>query len=337
MSNAKEFTIRFPSAENAEFIPDQRDDSPLKPDEVSGHTLYTLVSPGTELNVYRGEYVKQNLAWGRFPFIPGYAAAVEIEAVGSDVTDCKPGDRAFCMGFHRTWQRFAREQIILAPKGCSSKHIPFARLMNITMTTLTTTEARPGAIILVTGLGPVGLLGALMFQRCGYRVIGCDPLESRQKAAVEAGLKDVRAAVPVDDPNLAGAVAMHLECSGHEQAVLDGCSMVRKRGEIVLVGVPMVRKTELYAQEVLNKVFRNWLVLRSGTEWWTPKFATNKGEPSLYGNMATAMDWMADGSVKVDSLCEEMTPENPQEIYQNLLNRSYEKPTVLLDWTNIGK
>ena len=45
-------------------------------------------------------------------------------------------------------------------------------------------------------------------------------------------------AVPVEDPAYAGEVELVIECSGHEQAAFDGCRIVRKRGEVVLVGAP---------------------------------------------------------------------------------------------------
>jgi threonine dehydrogenase-like Zn-dependent dehydrogenase len=329
----REYAIRFPSEQKAELIPCERDDTPPGPSELEGKTLYSLISPGTELNVYLGHYVKQNLSWGRFPFTPGYAAVCEVERVGEAVEDIARGDRVFCMGYHRSFQRVSREQAIAVPPACSSEHAPFARIMNITMSTLTTTAARPPARVLVTGLGPVGLLGALIFRRCGYTVIACDPVPSRREIAREAGLADVREAVPVDDEAVAGRVALHLECSGHELAVLDGTRVVRKKGELVLVGVPMVRRTELYAREILNNVFRNWIVLRSGNEWQVPKVAASRGEPSLFGNMTAALDWLADGTIPVDTLYHKLAPVDPQDIYQKILNKEYEKPAVLLDWS----
>ncbi len=329
----QEFALCFPGEQQAEYVACSRDETPLAPLDIEGRTLYSLISPGTELNVYLGQYVRQDLAWGRFPFTPGYAAVCEVERAGADVSDIAPGDRVFCMGLHRSFQRVSREQCLPVPRECRSEHAPFARIMNITMSTLTTTAARPPARVLFTGLGPVGLLGALVFQRCGYRVTACDPVEQRQECARQAGLRDVRRAVPVDDPAVAGDIALHMECSGHEQAVGDGTRVVKKKGELVLVGVPMVQRTELYAQQILNAVFRNWIVLRSGNEWQVPKHPASKGEPSLFGNMAAALEWLAEGSVPADDLYLSLQPNEPQEIYQNILNKKYEKPAVLLDWT----
>jgi len=63
-----------------------------------------------------------------------------------------------------------------------------------------------------------------------------DPAAARREAAQWWELSRVHEAVPLDDPSLRGQVGLVVECSGHEQATLDACRMVRKRGEVVLVG-----------------------------------------------------------------------------------------------------
>ncbi len=328
-----EMQILFPKAEQADYVPCERSANPLGATEISGKTLYTLISNGTELNVYVGNYVKEGLTWGQFPFVPGYACAFVVDAVGADVKDIKAGDTCFCVGLHRSFQRVERAAVLPVPAGMDPTLVPFARLMNVTMSTLTTTTARPPARVVVTGLGPIGVLGALMFKRCGYRVTGVDPTAARREAAQRLGLDDVRAAVPTDDPALAGKVSLVLECSAHEQAVLDGLGVLEKRGELVQVGVPMARKTEIYAQQILNKMFRTMAVIRSGSEWEVPKYPTDYRKNSNFGNMAAALEWLHEGSVSVAELFMIAPPDAPQQLYQDLLHQRTAKPAVVLDWT----
>jgi threonine dehydrogenase-like Zn-dependent dehydrogenase len=337
MAVRSEFRIVFPSEQKAELAACERDVKPLEALEIVGRTLYTLVSPGTELNVYLGHYAKMpGMTWGKFPFVPGYAAAFVAEAVGSDVKDVKPGDLLYCMGQHQTYQRVKREQVLPVPKDLAAEKVPFARLMNVTMSTLTTTVARPPAKVLVTGLGPIGLMGALIFARSGYDVIACDPIAERQAVARSCGLTQVHGNVPVDDPTVKGQVALVVECSAHEQAVLDGCAVVHKGGEVVLVGVPMVRRTEIYAQELMNRVFRNMVVLRSGSEWQVTRYPADYRPNSIFGNMAAALRWLAEGSIRVDPVYEVIAPTDPQAIYQDALNRRSKKLAQVLDWTKVG-
>ena len=66
-------------------------------------TAYSVISAGTELAVYTGthQWLKDpNLPDWKFPFRPGYSAAGDVVAVGTDVTGWKPGDRVSYPGNH---------------------------------------------------------------------------------------------------------------------------------------------------------------------------------------------------------------------------------------------
>jgi threonine dehydrogenase-like Zn-dependent dehydrogenase len=298
---------------------------------VAGRTVVSLVSAGTELNMYCGHYNSQKLAWGVFPCSPGYASVIRVEEVGAEVKDLKAGDLVFAQVRHASYQRCKREEAWLVPAGLDPRAATLARLMLVTMTTLTTTAARPPEKVLVTGLGLVGYLGALIFRACGYEVIGCDPIAERCAAARAAGLR----AVPFVPAEEAGKVALVLECSSHEQAVLDGCRAVQKGGEVVLVGVPMTRKTEIYAQPVLNAVFRGHVLLRSGNEWEIPMKRESFRHGSREANIAAALRWLAEGRIPVGDIFETVSPSDPQQVYQDVLHKRHEKPAVILDWSKL--
>lgn len=318
--------IVFTAAQQAELVEIDGDTTPLGDNEVAGRTLASLISPGTELN------------WGymgaKFPAYPGYASVFEVEAIGGAVTDLKPGDRVFCTGPHRSRQRVAREVALKVPDGLAPEVAVFARLMGVSMSTLTTTTARPPERVLVTGLGPVGLLAAQIFSHCGYEVIACDPLQGRRELAMLVGLSDVRAAVPIDDKTLVGKIALHVECSGHEQAVLGGCQLVRKRGEVVLVGVPWKRRTELSAFDILHAVFHKYLVLRSGWEWEVPRQPTDFVTGSIQANLAAALRWLAEGKVSTGDCFALAPPAEAQRVYQDLLHLRGDKIVTVFDWTS---
>ena len=90
--------------------------------------------------------------------------------------------------------------------------------MAVSMSTLNTSAAHAPARVWVTSSGPVGNLAAQIFTRCGYRVTGIDPVESRRNIAKACGLKDIRASVRDDSADLERKIALHLECSRYEQA-----------------------------------------------------------------------------------------------------------------------
>lgn len=315
--------VTFTARETAERLPSEADLSPLGPNEVAGRTLYTLISAGTEL---AGGYL-----WDVFPKVPGYAAAFEVGAVGDAVADLKPGDLAFCMGPHRSWQRVTRDRALPIPAGVSAEIAPFARLMGVSMTALTTTTARPPEAILVSGLGLVGHMAAQNARVCGYEVTCCDPNPLRRKLAESKGLTALESPPEIANPLAKFAAA--LECSGHEAGILAACKAVRKNGEIHLIGCPWVRRTDLYAQEFLLLIFQNYLNLRSGWEWELPMQPEEFRHNSIFGNYEAALRWLAEGRVDVSGLYELRSPAECQAAFQDLLHGRLKTLAVMFDWT----
>jgi threonine dehydrogenase-like Zn-dependent dehydrogenase len=298
--------------------------APLQPTEVRGRTLVSLTSPGTELH--------WNYMGSSFPTYPGYASVFTVDEVGADVTDLAVGTVVFGSGAHQEYQQMPRESVIPIPQGLEPEQAIFARLAGVSMSTLNTTTARAPSRVLVTGLGPVGNLAAQIFSACGYSVTAVDPVESRRETARRSGLNDVRASIAEGTPDITGEIALHVECSGHEQAALDGCNCVRKRGEVVLVGVPWKKRTEISSFELLHAVFHRYFVLRSGWEWEVPRHPAEFRGNSISGNYAAAMDWIAAGKIKTDGLATCYSPEQAQEVYSGLLSQSLPTPSAIFDW-----
>ncbi len=312
--------IAFTGSEKAELVYWPLDPAPLRAEEVTGRTLVTLVSPGTELNGY--------LAARTTPGLSGYTAVMEIDAVGAAVTDLKPGDHVLCTGPHAARQRHARAMVIRLPAGLAPTTAVFARLMGVSWSTLVTTTARPPDQVLVTGLGPVGNLAAQVFTAAGYRVIAIDPVAARRELAASFGLPDVRSVVPSD---LREGAQLAVECSGHEQAVLDCVKAVRKRGEVALVGVPWKQRTDLSAHALLHAIFHRYVVVRSGWEWEVPGHARDFTVGSINANLTGALDWLADGRVRVDGLATVHRPADAQQVWQDLRHQRG-APTAIFDW-----
>jgi len=327
--SAEDFAVQFVAPEHAELAAEPLRAEPLGEGELVGRTLVSLVSAGTELASYRG------LLSGKYPRGSGYAAVFEVEEAGPGVSDVRPGDHVFGMGGHRLRQRVRRRECVPLPASLEPERAVFARMMGVTMSTLVTTMARPPDLVAVTGLGVVGLLGAQIFAGCGYRVLACDPAPARREAARRCGLSDVRERIPLEDQSVCGQLALVLECSGHEAAALDGCRAVRKRGEVVLVGVPWERRSDLPAFDLLHAVFHSYAVLRSGWEWELPRQRGEFRPGSIFENFRAAVDWLAAGRVRVEGLGEARSPRDCQAAYQDLLHDRCTKLSVLFDWREI--
>ena len=360
MAKVNQYQIMFTGECHAELVENPAESRygnvpnmsiPMGPTEVAGETLYTLMSAGTEMAAYTGFYHKQNIPYGMFPFKPGYAACFRVDTVGEEVTDIKPGDICFCMGAHCSRQRKNRIDVIKVPEGMDPVKVPFARLMNVTMSTLSDSLAKPPAKVMVSGLGIVGVMGALAFQHCGYDVIAIDPIESRRKAAEECGIKKTFASAPFDDPDYGGQIALVVECSSMESAALDGVKMTRRGGEVILVGTQIEAHGDHQAHDLLQAIFRGNVSVRGGSEWRVPlhdvdpaKVTVNAGPQPLhydwhnssFTQMKYAMQWINEGAINVEPLMLIEDPANCTEVYEKARTRAYPKPAIIFDWSKIN-
>ncbi len=315
--------IAFTAPQTAELLERPGFEGPIESGDIRGRTLVSLISPGTELN------------WGflgsTFPFYPGYASVFQVEEVGDSVEAIQPGDVVFASGGHGERQQMRASAVVRVPPDLKPEVAVFARLMGVSMTTLNVTEVRAPERVLVTGLGPIGNLAAQIFASCGYEVTAIDPVEARRQAALAVGIRDVRSSF-ADIPEFVDKIGLHLECSGHEQAVVDGCKSVRKRGEVVLVGVPWTKRTDVPAFDVLHAVFHRYIILRSGWEWEIPKEPVDFSGNSILGNFTAAIRWLSEGRIKVDSLATGFAPGEAPKVYAGLLAQSLPTLGAYFDW-----
>jgi threonine dehydrogenase-like Zn-dependent dehydrogenase len=324
-----ECEIVITGPERAELLPLRASEpapgGALGDNEVEGHTLVSAVSPGTELSwAYTGK---------NFPAYPGYASVFRVERIGAKVSDIKPGDTVFCMGNHRSFQKSSSNRVVKLPSGLDPAAGVLTRLMNVSMSTLVTTTARPPATIVVSGLGPVGNLAAQIFHACGYRVLACDPVDWRRALLRDTGIVTLPA-IPSGDPAYVDAVDLVVDCSGHEGAVLDACKTVRKRGEVVLVGVPWRQRTEITAQALLSVVFHRYVVLRSGWEWELPMDATDFRPGNLMQNLAAGLEWIRSNKIRLDGFANRASPFEAQRVYSELLQQRTQTLTTIFEWDN---
>ncbi len=325
--------IVFP-AENSFKLANYQN-TPLGEDEIRGPTVCTLISQGTEL------------AWavgGDFPIRPGYGAVFRVSETGPEVRGVKPGDMRFCMGPHRSTQQYPERFTLPVPDGLGPRTAVIARLMGVSMTTLMTTDARPGDKVIVTGAGPVGICAAHIFRIGGYDVTVVEPDALRRSQAEASGIASTRSGMPKDEQEFAGKVRLVVECSGNEAAVLDACNVVAQMGEVVLVGVPWRRYTDLSAHDVTNAVFFNFVKLRSGWEWAVPIRSRgfvweellegyNNAPHSTFSGFERALKWLAEGRLGFDGLVTVIQPDDPAGLYGDIRERRIETPFIVLDWT----
>ena len=316
-------TIAFTAHGVAELI--QIDDAmPLGPTEIRAQTIVSLTSPGTEIN---GAFFGSD-----FPRYPGYATVASVIELGAEVTDVSKGDIVLCAGLHREFVRSDARDVSKVPAGLLPEVAVFARLMGVGMTALNVMSANPPSQVLVTGLGPVGNLAAQVFAGCGFAVTAVDLLETRRNLARRCGLTDVRDSVSAPGPALKDQVRTHIECSGHEGAVLEGIEAVGRLGQVFLVGVPWRRATEITGHQILEAVFKRYVSVHSGWEWQVPRRVDSDRSNSIAQNYVAALEWLRTGRVTTEGLASMYRPEEAGRVYRGLADRTLPTIAALFDW-----
>ncbi|MDQ6887899.1 MAG: L-threonine 3-dehydrogenase [Gemmatimonadota bacterium] len=240
---------------------------------------------GTDVHIYEWD----DWAKGRCkpPFIVGHEFAGEVARVGSLVTDVRIGDRVTAEGhivdgrclLCRTGNAHVcpYTRIIGVDRdGCFAEYIAMPATnvwhldddisfdiggihdpMGNAFHTALTAEI-PGATVLVTGCGPIGLFAIGICAAAGAsRVIASDVNDRRLALATTMGAHDV-----VHPPEAEDVVRKHtgglgvdvvLEMSGVPSAIHQAFALVRVGGRVQMLGIPAKPMDVNFATEVIFK------------------------------------------------------------------------------------
>jgi 2-desacetyl-2-hydroxyethyl bacteriochlorophyllide A dehydrogenase len=164
--------------------------------EVLIRAEFSGISGGTEMLAYRGELdtsIPRDETLGglagsfEYPFTYGYSAVGTVEA---SQTDLGEGERVFAFHPHQT--RFVVSARDVVPIGdCDPRAATLFPLVETALQISLDTGIRHREVAAVVGLGPVGILTAILLTRSGAVVVGSDPRPWRREVAESCGLEAV--------------------------------------------------------------------------------------------------------------------------------------------------
>jgi 2-desacetyl-2-hydroxyethyl bacteriochlorophyllide A dehydrogenase len=214
----------------------------LGPGDVAVRAEISGISGGTEMLAYRGELDSSipkddklgSLAGSfEYPFSYGYSAVGTVETSRSDVRE---GERVFAFHPHQT--HFVVPAADLVSVGdCDPRTAALFPLVETALQISLDTGIRPREVAAVLGLGPVGILTAILLARSGA-VVGSDPKPWRREAAQACGFE------AVDPEGLAEAVATAtkgrgadfvIEATGNPEVLGESLGLLSVEGVAIVV------------------------------------------------------------------------------------------------------
>lgn len=189
----------------------EAEDLPLEANQVRIETMYTGISHGTEMAVYRGTapfFTRKRDSAGLFVpadyqeawsypvrssdsgvWYMGYACVGQVVEAGSQASMLKPGDIVYCNAPHQTQTVVREEQAIKLPEGLRPEYGVFFTNLMTAFNAILDTRIKLGDMVVISGLGVLGQLAAQLCAMSGaFAVYGVDPLEKRGRTALENGL-----------------------------------------------------------------------------------------------------------------------------------------------------
>lgn len=153
------------------------------PGEVLVKTRRSLISTGTELTIYSGEYPERS-SWAdyaKYPFIPGYSNVGQIVRVGDGVEGSLVGTRVASHAPHVHYATMrASHTFPLRREGVSDEEASFFTLAQIVMNGVRRSRLEWGEAVVVYGCGLLGQLAVRFARLLGARpVFAVDVAESR--------------------------------------------------------------------------------------------------------------------------------------------------------------
>lgn len=141
-------------------------DGPLQSRQIACRTLYSAISPGTEVAAYVG--LPPLRPGNVYPRLVGYCNLALVTDVGTEVSAVARGDYVLTHQSHRSGFICAEEAVLCrVDKSADMAAVSTAYLFHLGYAGLLKADFRPGHHVAVVGLGPLGLGAIGVVSACG--------------------------------------------------------------------------------------------------------------------------------------------------------------------------
>ena len=245
----KSGSLWFPRARAIEFR--EEETGPPGGDQVLAQALYSGISQGTEMLVFRGEApegleldpsLKTMTGSFRFPIKYGYSSVARVVETGPNASLLGSGDVVFVHHPHQTHYTVSEQLAFRLPEGLSPVLGVFAANVETALNCVHDATIRLGDSVAVYGQGVVGLLITQLARRCGAGTVFAVDRMAKRRAVARAVGADYSFDPDGDDPPEAirertgglGADVV-IEASGAPDALDSAVKSAAFEGQVVVV------------------------------------------------------------------------------------------------------
>ena len=265
------------------------------------------------------------------PLPLGYCNVGRVVEAGKGASGFAVGDRVVSNGNHAEFVCVPQNLVAKVPDGVSDDEAAFTVIASIALQGIRNLRPELGETVVVTGLGLIGLIAAMLLKANGCRVVGIEFDKAKNAIAEKNGILTVNPAEGADPvrfvEELTGGVGadgvLITASSKSDDIIHQACQMCRKRGRLVLVGVVgmNMRRDDFYKKELSFTVSCSYGAGRYDEEY------ENKGHdyPVAYArwtekrNFEAVLQTLEAGSLDVRQLItEEVDLQDYAQIYGDM-------------------
>ncbi len=330
-------TIVFPEPKRA-VVEDRPMPAP-GPGEVLVKTRRSLISTGTELTIFSGEFPPNSFwsGYGKFPFVAGYSNAGLVTAVGAGVDPGLQGKRVASFRAHAAYVTVNAADAYVIPDGLPDEQAAFFSLSLIVMNGVRLAELQWGEAVVVFGTGLIGQFCARFCALSGARpVIGVDVAPARLAllpegpafARVNGKREDAGARVSALTRGRMAEVVF--ECTGNHLLIPGQFALLKRpRGRFIVLSSPRGPSTFDF-HDLVNAPSH---VIIGAHQMSTPEHETPYNQWTKRRNTELFFDLVKSGELALAPLISHRYPAaKGPDAYRMLLEDRSGAMGVVLDW-----
>jgi len=319
-------------------VEEEIETSNLKANEAIIKLKYSMISAGTELS--RAFAIKKGF---KYPVRPGYCGVGEVLQKGENI-NAEVGDYVFVSSYHASlvrWSDSGKTQgntIIKLPKGIDLKEATVINLLLVALSGVNLTNVKMSDKVCVFGLGNIGIITALMYQKLGCDVLALDLVKERCDLAKNMGIKYVSS----DEDQLKAVneftnnkgADITVDVTGISPAIISAIDSCKKYGQVLLLGSPR-QGYECDITPVFNKIHMKNLTVLGGFNETAPVYPCEGSDNSVIKNFNRACELIINKDIDVSKLITKIIdPKECESAYYDLMYNKNKVNCVIFDWTN---